>query len=113
MIVADKSRVNVAGRLVDRSWRSLSPGISKGRMFVSVESVTSIDSTVAPLRALLDVIDKVLPSRNAHLVVDEAHATGILCATSLSNAGPFGLLEDGTAEKVLLPFLPFAIRPQS
>ena len=46
-------------------------------VFVAVESVYSMDGTVAPLRAILDVIDEVFPAGNAHLVVDEAHTTGI------------------------------------
>jgi 8-amino-7-oxononanoate synthase len=46
-------------------------------VFVAVESVYSMDGTVAPLREMLDVMEEVFPERNAHLVVDEAHATGI------------------------------------
>jgi 8-amino-7-oxononanoate synthase len=46
-------------------------------VFVAVESVYSMDGFVAPLRAILDAMDEVFPARNAHLVVDEAHATGI------------------------------------
>jgi len=46
-------------------------------VFVAVESVYSMDGTVAPLRAMLGVMDEVFPAGNAHLVVDEAHATGI------------------------------------
>ena len=36
-----------------------------------------MDGAVAPLRAMVDAMDKVFPALNAHLVVDEAHATGI------------------------------------
>ena len=46
-------------------------------VFVAVESVYSMDGTVAPLRAMVDAMDEIFPARNAHLVVDEAHATGI------------------------------------
>ena len=49
----------------------------KSSVFVSVESVYSMDGTVAPLRAVLDVMNEVFPAGNAHLVVDEAHATGL------------------------------------
>ena len=49
----------------------------KSSVFVSVESVYSMDGTVAPLRAMLDVMGEVFPAGNAHLVVDEAHATGL------------------------------------
>ncbi|KAH8984364.1 pyridoxal phosphate-dependent transferase [Lactarius hatsudake] len=40
-------------------------------VFVAVESV------VAPLCAMLDTMDAVFPAGNAHMVVDEAHATGL------------------------------------
>ncbi len=46
-------------------------------VFVAVESVYSMDGTVAPLRAILDTMDDVFPAGNAYLVVDEAHATGL------------------------------------
>jgi len=46
-------------------------------VFVAVESVYSMDGTVAPIRAMIDAMDEIFPARNAHLVVDEAHATGI------------------------------------
>ncbi|KAH9981707.1 pyridoxal phosphate-dependent transferase [Russula compacta] len=46
-------------------------------VFVAVESVYSMDGTVAPLRVMLDAMDEVFPAGNAHMVVDEAHATGI------------------------------------
>ena len=46
-------------------------------VFVAVESVYSMDGTVAPLRVMLDAMDEVFPAGNAHMVVDEAHATGV------------------------------------
>jgi hypothetical protein len=36
-----------------------------------------MDGTVAPLRAMLDAMHEVFPAGNAHLVVDEAHSTGL------------------------------------
>ena len=54
-----------------------SEGGEGSSVFVAVESVYSMDGTVAPLREMLGVMDEVFPARNAHLVVDEAHATGI------------------------------------
>jgi 8-amino-7-oxononanoate synthase len=49
----------------------------KSSVFVAVESVYSMDGTVAPLRAILDTMKKVFPAGNAYLIVDEAHATGL------------------------------------
>ena len=49
----------------------------KSSVFVAVESIYSMDGTVAPLRAILDTMKEVFPAGNAYLVVDEAHATGL------------------------------------
>jgi 8-amino-7-oxononanoate synthase len=49
----------------------------KSSVFVAVESVYSMDGTVSPLREMLDIMDEVFPAGNAHMFVDEAHATGI------------------------------------
>ena len=44
---------------------------------VGVENVYSMDGTVVPLRAILDIMDEVFPAGNTHLIVAEAHATGL------------------------------------
>jgi 8-amino-7-oxononanoate synthase len=46
-------------------------------LFLSVESLSSMDGTSAPLREIADLLDEVFPLKNSYLVVDEAHATGI------------------------------------
>ncbi|KIK54651.1 hypothetical protein GYMLUDRAFT_249368 [Collybiopsis luxurians FD-317 M1] len=46
-------------------------------VFVTVESVYSMDATVAPLPTIVKVLEQALPAGNGYLVVDEAHATGI------------------------------------
>jgi 8-amino-7-oxononanoate synthase len=55
------------------------PALREGRssVFVAVESVYSMDGTVAPLRAIIDTMKDVFPAGNAYLVIDEAHATGL------------------------------------
>jgi len=45
----------------------------KGRVWIAVESVYSMDGDVAPLADLMDVAQRY----EAYLIVDEAHATGI------------------------------------
>lgn len=50
---------------------------AKCSVFVAIESVYSMDGTVAPLRAIIDTMRDVFPAGNAYLVVDEAHATGL------------------------------------
>ena len=47
-------------------------------VFVAVESVYSMDGDVAPLREMVDVAEEVLGKERAYVVVDEAHATGVL-----------------------------------
>lgn len=45
--------------------------------FVAVETVYSMEGDLAPLTELLEVLDELCPHRNAHMIVDEAHATGL------------------------------------
>lgn len=49
---------------------------SKGNIFVAVEAVYSMDGDTAPLRQLYEVSERL--GREILLVVDEAHATGVL-----------------------------------
>jgi 8-amino-7-oxononanoate synthase len=46
-------------------------------VFVAVETVYSMEGDLAPLREILDVMEELCPRRNAHMIVDEAHATGL------------------------------------
>lgn len=46
---------------------------AKGLIYVAVESIYSMDGDAAPLRDIIFLCEKY----NAHLVVDEAHATGL------------------------------------
>ena len=46
----------------------------EGNVFIAVESVYSMDGDMAPLKEIVELIDKY---SNAYLIVDEAHATGV------------------------------------
>lgn len=46
----------------------------QGKIFVCVESIYSIDGTIAPLQSIANLCD----TYGTHLIVDEAHATGII-----------------------------------
>nr|POF02270.1 putative 8-amino-7-oxononanoate synthase [Quercus suber] len=46
-------------------------------VFVAVEAVYSMDGDVAPLREVSRAVQIALPLGNGHLIVDEAHSTGV------------------------------------
>lgn len=48
-----------------------------GSVFIAVESLYSMDGDMAPMREICDLVEQLLPNKNGHIVVDEAHATGI------------------------------------
>ncbi|KAF2766318.1 PLP-dependent transferase [Teratosphaeria nubilosa] len=54
-------------------------GVQEGKrnIFVAVETVYSMDGDVAPLKDIVSLINELLPEGNGHLIVDEAHSTGI------------------------------------
>jgi len=49
----------------------------KGSIFIAVEALYSMDGTFAPLQEMVDLLDELFPLKNAYLIVDEAHSTGI------------------------------------
>ncbi|KAK2061523.1 aminotransferase class I and II [Colletotrichum caudatum] len=50
------------------------------RVFVAVEGVYSMDGDVAPLRRVVECVERHLPRGNGLVVVDEAHSTGLFGA---------------------------------
>lgn len=46
-------------------------------VFIAVETVYSMDGDLAPLSEIVAIMRELFPRNNCHLVVDEAHATGI------------------------------------
>lgn len=58
---------------------SRNPAVPTGQhqVMVAVESVYSMDGDVAPLQQILEVLRRLLPRGNGHLIVDEAHSTGV------------------------------------
>jgi 8-amino-7-oxononanoate synthase len=57
-----------------------SPEIETGdaNVFIAVESVYSMDGDIAPLAELVRITEQLLPAGNGHIIIDEAHGTGVL-----------------------------------
>ncbi|KAJ4351767.1 uncharacterized protein N0V89_007110 [Didymosphaeria variabile] len=47
-------------------------------VFVAVEAVYSMDGDRAPLKAIVDTVEEVLGREAGYIVIDEAHATGVI-----------------------------------
>ncbi|KZL82242.1 aminotransferase class i and ii [Colletotrichum incanum] len=48
------------------------------RVFVAVEGIYSMDGDVAPLKEVVECVERHLPFGNGLIIVDEAHSTGLL-----------------------------------
>lgn len=46
-------------------------------VFIAVETLYSMDGDTAPLKDIIPLVEQSFPKRNAYLIVDEAHATGV------------------------------------
>jgi 8-amino-7-oxononanoate synthase len=68
-----------------------------GSVLVAVESLYSMDGDIAPMGEICDLVDELLPCNNGHLVVDEAHATGIYGRDGRGLVSFFGLEDRVTA----------------
>ncbi|KAF8336243.1 pyridoxal phosphate-dependent transferase [Cantharellus anzutake] len=55
------------------------PSIRDGKacVFIAVESLYSMDGDFAPLHEIVTLAEEQFPFQNAHVIVDEAHSTGI------------------------------------
>ncbi|KAF2703197.1 PLP-dependent transferase [Pleomassaria siparia CBS 279.74] len=50
----------------------------KTHVFIAIEAVYSMDGDVAPLKSIVEVVESTLPRGGGYVVVDEAHATGVI-----------------------------------
>ncbi|KAF8841560.1 8-amino-7-oxononanoate synthase [Paxillus ammoniavirescens] len=71
------------------------PQITQGNstVFVSLESLYSMEGDFCPLVEMVQVIENLIPAGHAHIVVDEAH-TSALCGPNGSGYIPLLLLND-------------------
>ncbi|KAK5100704.1 hypothetical protein LTR70_001395 [Exophiala xenobiotica] len=67
---------------------------SSQNVFVAVESVYSMDGDLAPLSEMVSIMKEVYPGNNCHLIVDEAHATGIYGPRGRGRVSELGLEQD-------------------
>jgi len=63
-------------------------------VFIAVESVYSMDGDLAPLEEIVDLKAKLLPSGNGHIIIDEAHGTGVLGPLGKGLVSELGLEKD-------------------
>ena len=59
--------------------------------FVAVESVYSMEGDLAPLQEIVQLLSSTFPDKTGHLVVDEAHATGIYGPEGRGRVSELGL----------------------
>ena len=78
-----------------RTRPALRSGINN--LLIAIESLYSMDGDIAPMAEICDLIDELLPCKNGHLVVDEAHATGIYGRNGRGLVAFFGLEDRVTA----------------
>lgn len=64
--------------------------LSTGRIFIAIESVYSMDGDLAPLEEIVELASKY---KNIYLIVDEAHATGVLGINGKGLVQEYGLEE--------------------
>lgn len=69
------------------------PGLQTGdcSVFVAVETLYSMDGTLAPLLQIVEALEELLPLGNGFVVVDEAHATGIYGPQGRGLVAAYGL----------------------
>ncbi|ORY77650.1 pyridoxal phosphate-dependent transferase [Leucosporidium creatinivorum] len=70
-------------------------GVKTGErsVWVGVETLYSMDGDLSPLKEIVELVESMLPKGNGHMVVDEAHSTGlygnqgrgVVCALGLAN----------------------------
>lgn len=46
-------------------------------IFVAIEGLYSMDGDLAPIKQTVELVERLLPLGNGHIIVDEAHSNGI------------------------------------
>lgn len=77
-----------------RRLESCQPLKAGQNVFVALESVYSMDGDLSPLTEMVAIKNEVFPAGNCHLVVDEAHSTGIYGSKGGGRVNELGLEKD-------------------
>ncbi|KAI0788261.1 PLP-dependent transferase [Fomes fomentarius] len=69
------------------------PGAKTGErnVFVAVETLYSMDGTIAPLPQIVEAVEELLPLGNGYIIVDEAHSTGVYGPQGKGLVAAYGL----------------------
>ena len=69
------------------------PGLREGEssVCVAVETLYSMDGTLAPLVDIVETVEELLPRGNGYVVVDEAHSTGVYGPQGRGLVAAYGL----------------------
>ncbi len=92
-ILFEHNSVEDLGRVLSKLLRDEKVQKGERNVFVAVESLYSMDGDLCPLRELVELVERMLPSGNGHVIVDEAHSNGIygsrgrgvVCSLGLEN----------------------------
>lgn len=60
-------------------------------VFVAVETLYSMDGTIAPLPQIVEAVEELLPLGNGYIIVDEAHSTGVYGPQGKGLVAAYGL----------------------
>ncbi|KAJ2912921.1 hypothetical protein MD484_g7488, partial [Candolleomyces efflorescens] len=58
-----------------KNYPSIPSGLST--LFIVIESVYSMEGDFAPIEGIINLVEKYVPAKSAHIVVDEAHSLGL------------------------------------
>ncbi|GJN93692.1 hypothetical protein Rhopal_006749-T1 [Rhodotorula paludigena] len=71
--------------------------VGEKSVWIGVETLYSMDGDLAPLREMVELVERVLPAGTGHLIVDEAHSTGLYGASGRGLTCALGLADRVTA----------------
>jgi 8-amino-7-oxononanoate synthase len=72
------NRVEDLGRKIEGIFRDdANFGRGENNVFIAVESLYSMDGDLCPIAEIVELIERLFPKRNGHIIIDEAHSNGV------------------------------------